>query len=70
MANEFFAAGGTDVAVRLTPGVSGVLTVVLDGETIFDKKAEDNQYPDLPRVKQMKAIIKERLGAAVAVADD
>ena len=70
MATEFYAAGGADVAIRLTPGVAGVMTVTLDGETIYDKKAEDNQTPTLTRVKQMKALIKERLGAAVAVADD
>ena len=70
MATEFYAAGGADVAIRLTPGVAGVMTVTLDGETIYDKKAEDNQTPTLTRVKQMKALVKERLGAAVAVADD
>ena len=70
MATEIYAAGGADVAIRLTPGVAGVMTVTLDGETIYDKKAEDNQTPTLTRLKQMKALVKERLGAAVAVADD
>jgi hypothetical protein len=27
MASEFFAEGGKDVAIRLTPGVAGILQV-------------------------------------------
>ena len=70
MATEFFAAGGTDVAVTITPGVAGVLTVTVDGDTIYDKKAEDNQTPTLTRVKELKAIVKERLAAVPVAADD
>jgi len=28
---------------------------------IFDRKAEDGRYPDLPRVKQMRAAIRDML---------
>ena len=66
MATEFYVAGGTDVAITLTPGDSGVLTVVVDGQKIFDKNEEDNKHPDLNRVKELKAIVKERLAAGVA----
>ena len=69
MATEFFAEGGKDVAIRLTPGVSGILQVFVDGDKIYDKKEEDGQFPNLPRVKQMRANIKDRLSALVA-ADD
>ncbi len=69
MASEFFAEGGKDVAIKITPGVAGIMQVYVDGDKIFDKKEEDGQMPPLPRVKEMRAIIRDRLGALVA-ADD
>lgn len=62
MVSEFFAAGGTDVAIGLNANDSGVLTVTVDGETIFDKKAEGG-HPNLDRIKQMKALIKQKVEA-------
>ena len=69
MASEFFAEGGKDVAIKITPGVAGIMQVYVDGDKIFDKKEEDGQMPTLPRVTEMRAIIRDRLGALVA-ADD
>ena len=68
MVTEFFSEGGKEVAITLTPGENGILQVFVDGDKIFDKK-EDGGHPNLDRVKQMKAIIKERLTADVAAAD-
>ena len=65
MATEFFATGGTDVAISLTPGDNGVLMVHVDGDKIFDK-TEEGSHPNLDRVKELKAIVKERLAMAVA----
>ena len=70
MASEIFAEGGKEVAIKLTPGVAGVLQVYVDGDKIYDKKEEDGQFPTLPRVKQMRAIVRERLESLVAVGDD
>ena len=69
MVTEFFSEGGKEVAITLTPGDSGILQVFVDGDKIFDKKEEDGKHPDLTRVKQMRAFIKERLTADVAAAD-
>ena len=69
MASEFFAEGGKEVAIKLTPGTAGILQVFIDGEKVFDKKEENGEMPTLPRVKQMRAIIKDRLSSLVA-ADD
>ena len=69
MASEFFAEGGSDISLTITPGDSGVLQVIANGEMIFDRKAEDGRYPDLPRVKQMRAAIRDMLAVPVA-ADD
>ena len=69
MASEFFAEGGKEIAVKITPGIAGILQVFVDGDKIYDKAEEDKQFPTLPRVKQMRAVIKDKLGALVA-ADD
>ncbi len=70
MAAEFFAEGGKDVAIRLTPGTSGVLQVFLNGEKVFDRADENGEYPSLPRVKAMRKLIRERLAAAPASVGD
>ena len=70
MANEFFAEGGKEIAIKITPGVSGVLQVFVDGDKIYDKKEETNQTPTLTRVKELRANIRERLATAVAADDD
>ena len=54
----------------MTPGVSGVLQVFVDGDKIYDKKEEDNQTPTLNRVKELRAALRERLASAVAADDD
>jgi predicted Rdx family selenoprotein len=66
VANEFFRAYGPDVAISLTPGANGRFEVYLDGEKIFDRKEEDNIYPDLGRVRKMKEVIKAKLDSLVA----
>lgn len=70
MANELFAEGGKDVAIKVTPGVAGVFQVFLDGEKVFDRKEEGNIFPDLTRVKQIRAILKDKLEAAVPADDN
>ena len=66
MVSEFFAEGGTEVAITLTPGESGILQVFVDGDKIFDKKEEGDQTPTLTRVKEIRAVIRERLEVGVA----
>ena len=70
MASEMFAEGGKEVAIKITPGVAGILQVYVDGDKIFDKKEEDGKFPDLPRVKQMRAIVRDRLDALVPADDN
>ena len=65
-----FAEGGKEVAIKLTPGVAGILQVYVDGDKIFDKKEEDGKFPDLPRVKQMRAVVRDRLEALVPADDN
>jgi predicted Rdx family selenoprotein len=63
VANEFFRAFGGDAAISLTPGANGRFEVYLDGEKIFDRKEEDNIYPDLGRVRKMKQVVQAKLDA-------
>ena len=66
MANEFFRSFGPDVGISLTPGANGRLEVYLDGEKIFDRKAEEGKYPDLARVRELKQVIQAKLDSLVA----
>ena len=66
MATELFAEGGNNVAIKVTPGVGGILQVFVDGDKVYDKKEEDNETPNLNRVKQIRAVIREHLEAMVA----
>ena len=71
MANEFFRAYGGDAAITISPRGQGIMEVFLDGEKIFDKKAEGNIYPDLSRVRQMKEVISAKIASLdMAVAAD
>ena len=71
MANEFFRHFGPDAAISISPRDKGIMEVFLDGETIFDKKAEGNTYPDLKRVRTMMEVIREKISnLEPAPADD
>ena len=54
------------MGISLTPGANGRLEIYLDGEKIFDRKAEGGKYPDLARVRELKQVIKAKLDAMVA----
>jgi predicted Rdx family selenoprotein len=70
MANEFFRAYGPDAAISITPAGNGRMEVYLDGEKIFDRKEEGNIFPDLGRVRAMKAKIQEKLDLVATPADN
>ena len=70
MANEFFRTYGPDAAITISPRGQGIMEVFVDGEKIFDKKAEGNSYPDLARVRKMKEVITERITSLEAVPAD
>ena len=69
MANEFFRAYGPDAAISLTPGSNGRMEIYLDGEKIFDKKDDDNKFPDLGRIRELKTVIQAKLDSIPAAAD-
>ncbi|MBI4306097.1 MAG: hypothetical protein HY678_07230, partial [Chloroflexi bacterium] len=64
--SELFSAGGTDVAIKVTPGASGILQLYLDDDLVYDKKSEGNLTPSLTRVKELKTLLKQRIEAAKA----
>ena len=61
MANEFFRHFGPDAAVAISPRGQSIMEVFVDGERIFDKKGEGNIFPDLKRVREMNAFIKNKI---------
>ena len=69
MANEFFRAYGPDAAITITPRGQGIMEVFLDGERIFDQKAE-GIYPDLSRVREMKKVIAAKIADLVPTPAD
>lgn len=68
MLSELFAAGGSQVDVAVTGGAGGVFQVRLDGQLVFDKSAEGNRTPDLTRVKEIKAQVRNMIESAGAAA--
>ena len=68
MLSELFAAAGGDVNVTVRGGGGGVFQVKLDGITVFDKAdpAENGQTPDLVRVKEIKAQLKNMIQEKVS----
>lgn len=67
--SDIYQVAGNQVAIKVTPGTNGIFQVYLDGEKIYDKAAEGGKYPDVPRIKAMKAVIKDRLASLAVPAD-
>ena len=65
MGSELDGAGGSQVAVKLTPGKGGVFKVTLNGEVVWDK-AEQGRYPALPDAREIKTKVANRFEAAAA----
>ena len=63
MATEIWHDFGDDAPVTLIPVGGGRLEVYVNGEKLFDRKAEDGVYPEMKRVRQIKQEIKKRLDA-------
>ncbi len=61
--SEMFAAGGTDLAIQVTPGDKGIFTITVDGEVWYDKRDHDNRTPEIHDMKDLKARMKEHLAA-------
>ena len=71
MANEFFRHFGPDVAVTISPRGQGIMEVFVDGERIFDKTGEGNNFPDLKRVRAMLDFVRDKIESLEpASADD
>ena len=65
MGSEPYVAGGSQVAVKLTPGKGGVFKVTLNGEVVWDK-AEQGRYPALPDAREIKTKVANMVEAAAA----
>ena len=52
------------MAVTLTPVGEGRLEVILNGDTIFDRRAT-GAYPTLPDVREMRKAVREKVAVPV-----
>ena len=64
MATEIWHDFGEEAPVTLIPVGSGRLEVYANDEKLFDRKAEGGVYPDMKRVRAIKAEIRKRLDTA------
>jgi predicted Rdx family selenoprotein len=64
MATEIWHDFGEDAPVTLIPVGGGRLEVIAGGEVLFDRKAEGGAYPEMKRVREIKAQIRRRLDSA------
>lgn len=51
---EMFAAGGTDVAISVTPGDNGIFRISVDGDVWYDKSNHENRTPEIHDMKDLK----------------
>ena len=63
MATEIWHEFGDDTPVTITPVADGRLEVTANGETLFDRKAEGGIYPEMKRVREIRARIRKMLEA-------
>ena len=63
MATEIWHEFGEDAPVTLIPVADGRLEVCANGEKLFDRKAEGGIYPEMKRVREIRAQIRELLKA-------
>ncbi len=63
MATEIWHDFGPDAPVSLIPVGGGHLQLFANGEALFDRKAEGGIYPEMKRMREIKAQIKQRLAS-------
>ncbi len=66
MATEIWHDFAEDAPITLIPVADGRLEVYANGEKLFDRKAEGGAYPEMKRVREIKARIAEMLEAGVS----
>jgi len=66
MATEIWHEFEDDAPVTLIPVADGRLEVYAAGEMIYDRKAEGGAYPEMKRVRAIRAEIRQRLQVVTA----
>jgi predicted Rdx family selenoprotein len=64
IAAELWTEFSGRIAIALTPVADGRLEIELDGALLFDRKAEDNVFPNLKRIREVKTSVRDRLPVA------
>ncbi len=63
IATEFYSEFSGTVALTLTPVEGGRLEVLLDGQTLFDRLAQNGSFPNWNDLRQMRRAIRRKLPA-------
>ena len=66
MATEIWHDFEEDAPVTLIPVADGRLEVYANGDKLYDRKAEGGAYPEMRRIREIKAQIKRLLQSAVS----
>ena len=66
MTSELFQAAGPALAIALKPGHSGAYKVVVDGQTLWDKK-EEGRSPHIMEVKDIKARVANMIESGAVI---
>ena len=64
MATEIWHEFGAEAPVTLIPSDKGRLELYANGKTLFDRKAEGGNYPNMTRVREIKKQIAEMISEA------
>ena len=64
IANEFWSEFSGTVGLVLTPVEGGRLEVLLDGEMLFDRLAQDGEFPTWNSIRQMRRVVRKKLAAS------
>lgn len=64
MATEIFHEFEADAPVTLIPVGNGRLEVYVNGEALFDRKAEGGTYPEMRRMREIKQQIRKAVEAS------
>ena len=61
IATEFWAEFKGQLGIALTPVDDGRVEILVDGEMLFDRKAEGGAYPDMSKVRELRRTVRQKL---------
>ena len=63
IATEFWAEFQGQLGIGLTPVDEGRLEILVNGEMLFDRKAEGGDYPEMSKIRALGRTLREKVEA-------